>query len=229
MVRGIAVVLMLGSMVLVQADQIRLKEVGVEPALTGSFDWPNLNYTGGVWAGEYQLSIDWEPDGVADEVVGGFCVEDVWSPTSHELYELKKPSEISGIYDEYERAAWLFDQYESGPKTNLTAAATQVAIWELVLDPGNYNIDAGQFSVRSLDYTIRDKAGQLLDGAGLADLTAFDADANYCVAWNPLSAEKSTQNYLIPHSVPEPASISLLLLGLGLLGVSGYRRRSTRS
>ncbi len=248
MVRGIVVMLVAGSMALVQADQVLLDLVDVSPDTAGVFEWPNLedsegnNYDGEISAGEYQLSIDWDPGDGSDvtETVGGFCVQDVWAPSDYELYDLVKPSELG---PEYKEAAWLFEQYaEIENPTVDQAAGTQVAIWEVVLDPGNYNIDDlganGDFYVQAvpepanLSYGAKTHANTLLSmGFFGSDYDTFSPDANYRVAQNPITVGGTdTQNYLIPyHSVPEPASISLLLLGLGLLGVSGYRRRSTRS
>jgi hypothetical protein len=133
-------------------------------------------------------------------------------------------------YQGYQQAAWLFQQYG---KTY--PIATQVAIWEVVLDPGNYNLSygSGSFYVSSLDSGYQSDAQAMLNTLKSQGIDGFNADKYYSVLWSPRGTEPnvhpsdpkdymvSPQNYMIP--TPEPTTI--LLLGLGLMALGGVKRK----
>lgn len=200
---------------------VNLSLEGVSPVAYGSFHWPHLSYTDLVDVGSYNLLIN-------GKTYSGFCVEDVWAPSGTMTYDVVPPSvldnKLGGTVPRYQQAAWLFQQYGA---TN--PIATQVAIWEAVLDPGNYNISSGNFSVNSLDNGYKSDAQDMLNTLKNQSLNGFNADYYCSVVWSPslVGSEPKfqyPQNYIIPDvHAPEPATI--ILLGLGLVALGGVRRK----
>lgn len=199
-------------------DQVYLKQVGVSPSASGSFHFPVLgNVT--VYYGLYNLMIDWDMGSYNYEPINGFCIENAWSPKNKDgiVYEIIPVADWGGVYL---NAAWVFSEFLKG---HVSAQAAQIAIWELVLDPGNLNPknSNGNFYARFSNGYV-DEAYTLLQG-GIGSV-----NSGFAIANNPVGSTSRSdyQNYLI--QVPEPGTI--LLLGAGLLGV-GYlarRKRFTR-
>jgi hypothetical protein len=207
---------------------VNLSLEGVSPVAYGSFHWPHLSYSGLVDVGSYNLLIN-------GKTYSGFCVEDVWAPSGTMTYDVVPPSVLDkmlgGTVPRYQQAAWLFQNYVQhyGTTDQIATIATQVAIWEVVLDPGNYNLSSGNFSVNSLDNGYKSDAQDMLNTLKNQSLNGFNADYYCSVVWSPslVGSEPKfqyPQNYIIPDvHAPEPATI--ILLGLGLVALGGVRRK----
>lgn len=189
----------------------------------------------GVYLGNQMVSFDTlMPE---DEFLA-FCVDPVqWSAHSSEV-DLVNPSDVAGGLE----AAWLFDNFYK--EDNLTIGALQLAIWEAVWDPNDaheYDLSSGRFRESSYHLTnsfyvnnnsshgfsgseIRPLADAFL--ASLAtDFNAGDLDMRYAVSQSP-----EHQDFIVqmpnPNATPEPAT--MVLLGLGLIGMAGISRKKSQ-
>ncbi len=168
-----------------------------------------------VYAGVYNISVDWTEQGDI-ESVAGFCVETTeaapqnwhygYSQYSIEDMTLHASETTGDLRRNFDKAAWLADQYFSGEHTN--AVATQIAIWEVLYDD-DFDLDTGTFTASYYNGTdpIPDAASYLQNVGSLT--------TGYVVLHN------GAQDYITP--VPEPAT--LVLLCAGLFGFIVTRRR----
>ncbi len=123
--------------------------------------------------------------------------------------------EISQLNNGY-LVAYLFENHSDDVVTDLDAAALGVAIWEVIYEEtGNeFNVDNGYFSITNND-DVAAAANELL--AALPDTHTPQWDLTV------LHSECKQDMLIGANPIPEPAT--LVLLGLGGIGVLIRRRR----
>jgi len=157
---------------------------------------------------------------------GGFCVDPANSYTGGSPYPNYDINAVThGMGRNYDLAAYLLSKYYSVP--GRSASATQAAIWELMFESSDldYNISSGS-SDRGNFYTsngIAATAQSYIDDAR-TNGAGFNLSGYYLAqspAGGPVYYDRLYQDYVF--KTPEPMTI--LLLGAGLIGLAGLRRK----
>jgi hypothetical protein len=168
---------------------------------SGSLSVEASGPTGGVYYLDYDGTVTSSNFGYTTGLEEVFCVssQSLVSPVNVDFYAL-----TSGISAAMSQAAWIADNWTSWGTSDTIKGEAQKAIWAVL---GVMNI---------------------MEGSG-TDFTIFNASAAYSsyttVNWYFADAANA-QDFLTPSKVPIPAAV--WLLGSGLLGLVGIRRRFTK-
>jgi hypothetical protein len=172
----------------------------------------NLGSNLHVYAGVLNLSVD-------DVATSGFCIDPWhWSSGSALSYNIESldnaPKSANNTTANPMGASTalqieqLWQQYYTPGISNVTAAALQIKIWELV----DLAVNNGTFSLLSIDGGDSDAVMTAIDG-----MSAFLSQHQDAPAANLVAVTGAGQDYVIP-SVPDSGA-TVILLGVALLGL----------
>jgi VPDSG-CTERM motif len=201
-----------------RADSVIVSEIGVGANETVWINSSNLGGNLHVYAGVLKLSVD----GVA---TNGFCIDPWhWSSGSALPYELESLANAPKSANDGSpnpmgastalKIEQLWQQYYTDSISNVTAAALQIQIWQLV----DLAVDNGAFKLLSID-----GADSAAVWAAIAGMDNFLNSNPNAPAADLIAVTGRGQDYVMA-KVPDSGTTAILL-GLAFVGFSASRTK----
>ena len=159
--------------------------------------------------GDYDGIVTWSNFGYSIPLSEIFCVSgDQNFGNPYDFYAIDNSLE-AGLFAKLSQAAWIGDNYiPLYGSTDAVKASAQAAVWTVmgVGDYSSYSLEAAALIVAAAAHS-------------------GEANSNWLFAANPVGGGigEGYQDFITPNPVPIPAAV--WLLGSGLLGLVGIRRR----
>lgn len=196
------------------AQTVQIVETGLGNGMwSGGLQLPVQGSSANYWSGLQTINVT---DGSSTTSFLAFCVDPFqWSPSANTTYTRtdfgtffgSRAADITALYNE---------AYAGSLGGNGTAAAMQLALWEVANDNGILS-SGGVRTVAGTDAGLTSGAQALLSNLG-----AFAGPSQYSLT---LYTSSSNQDYLVASPVPEPETYAMMLAGLGMLGFAARRRK----
>jgi hypothetical protein len=176
-----------------------------------------LNGTRSVSASAGLFSLDYRQPASAWEQLLAFCLEpDVYLTPFSNPYTVNS---VSGAGYTAAPIAELWGRYRGNVVSDTTAAAFQVAIWELAFGTSDRNLSTGDFRLTTTGTVLTTAQGWLNSLTGTGPM----ANDLFVLVNNQSLTDRQDLLTSGPVSVPEPGTLTLL--GAGLAGLLVTRRR----
>ncbi len=186
----------------------------------GNISWHNVSLDGYVVT---MPAFNFEGTHVDDGNTTHLYCAELLQGISFGIYEFTQ-TELSAAHNKYHKAAWLMDTFSPYLDTP-QSGAVQLAIWEVTHETsGVFDLYSGSFFLlysATLDFAI--EIGDIT--STFLSMYDHNADLSSYVVYQSPTIQDIVGNKLDVTEVPEPNTLFLFMLSIGLLWLKGVKFR----